>query len=550
MEAASRGRCNNLALRVLPVALPFALVVLIGLHRITMGELGPAGIVGDEKTHACTGQFFASLLRDLPLSHPLAYAYHYYAQYPALGVVQYPPLFYLFEGIVFLAFGASILAARLAVLFFALLAAYFWFRLVRELAGTWAASVSAGLLVCLPGLVPFEKSVMLEIPTLALCIAASFFWVRYLRGQRAGSLYAFAVAASLALLTKQNAIYLPVFCLLSALALRRWRLLWARRAVYAFLIVCVLAGPAYLVEYVVQGHSVRLDMAYAVEPLARSLPLGQWLFYPGTLPATLGWPLLILAVAGVLAATRRRDREPAAVMLCWIAACWLTFSLIPHQEARYICYWLPPFAFFAAEMLNGLRARRALRPLASVAAAVVLMFYAAKAWAYQRPYVEGYAAAARQIARSGYHGIVMTDIELPGNFIFFVRKDDPGRHIAVMRKGLYVERYFPAMGYSVLAGSRQQILSLLSDYGIRYIVVEKGMPVSFEAQNVLRSILENPRFREIGGFPIQSNDPEWRGRSLSIYEDTQAGPPAAKIYKLKMLTMSHDIEVPMAGLFR
>lgn len=141
-------------------------------------------------------------------------------------------------------------------------------------------------------------------------------------------------------------------------------------------------------------------------------------------------------------------------------------------------------------------------------------------------------------------------MQLTANFIFLVRKDDPGRHIAVMRKGLYVTRYFPQMGYKVLADSRQQILSLLSKYGIRYIVVEKEMPIEFKVQRLLRELLQNPRFREIGNFPIRPNKSGWQGRSLCIYEDMQAKLPTARIYRLKMLTMSHNIQVPMAELFK
>lgn len=532
--------------RVLLLAIPLGLAIFVGLHHVTLGELGPNG---DAKIHACSGLFLMSLLHDLPLTHPISYAYHYYAQYPALGIVQYPPFFYLAEGLVFLIFGPSVVIARLTVLLFTLVAAYFWFQLVRELAGEWTASISTALLVCLPGLVPYEKSIMLEIPTLALCIAAIYCWIHYLREQRARWLYTFAVVASLALLTKQNAFFLPIFCLLSSLALRRWKLLLTQKSVYAFLIVCVLAGPAYITEIVVQWHSLRVDMSYA-SPVVHKLPFGQWLFYPSTLPATLGWPLLVLALAGILSSRWWHDRGPAAIMLCWIAACWLTMSLIRHQEARYVCYWLPPFVYFAARLLILPAANKQVRALAAVLAAVLLTFYASKAWHYQRYYVSGYAAAARQITDSGYHGVVLTDMQLAANFIFFVRKDDPGRHIAVMRKGLFVTRYFPQMGYKVLADSRQQILSLISKYGIRYIVVEKDMPLEFKVQRLLRELLKSPRFREVGTFPIRCNKPRWQGRSLCIYEDTQAKPPTAKIYRLKMLTMSHNIDVPMAQLFK
>lgn len=87
----------------------------------------------DEAQHAVTGLFVADALHDLPLRHPVQYAYRYYAQYPAVAIVHWPPLFYLFEGISFRLFGFSVVSARLAVIFFGVLLLYQWFLLVEEL---------------------------------------------------------------------------------------------------------------------------------------------------------------------------------------------------------------------------------------------------------------------------------------------------------------------------------------------------------------------------------------------------------------------------------
>jgi hypothetical protein len=59
----------------------------------------------DEAQHAVIGLFVANALRDLPIRHPVHYAYRYYAQYPALAILGWPPLFYIFEGLSFLVLG-------------------------------------------------------------------------------------------------------------------------------------------------------------------------------------------------------------------------------------------------------------------------------------------------------------------------------------------------------------------------------------------------------------------------------------------------------------
>src|SRR5215469_18952240 len=87
----------------------------------------------DETVHAATGLYVAAFLHDLPLRHPVQYTYRYYAQYPSLGVVMYPPAFYVIEGVAFTIFGPSVVTARFTLICFALFGLYFWFSLVSEL---------------------------------------------------------------------------------------------------------------------------------------------------------------------------------------------------------------------------------------------------------------------------------------------------------------------------------------------------------------------------------------------------------------------------------
>lgn len=87
----------------------------------------------DETRNAVTGVYFADLMTDRPLSHPVEYTYRYYAQYPALGLIHWPPFFHLVEGGMFLLAGRSLETARLTVLLFMLVGLVFWFKLVRAL---------------------------------------------------------------------------------------------------------------------------------------------------------------------------------------------------------------------------------------------------------------------------------------------------------------------------------------------------------------------------------------------------------------------------------
>ena len=73
------------------------------------------------------------------------------------------------------------------------------------------AAAAALMLALVPSVLLFEKTVMLEIPCLALCLGATFFWIRYLLYEKPADVYLAAVMASASLLTKQNTIYLIPF---------------------------------------------------------------------------------------------------------------------------------------------------------------------------------------------------------------------------------------------------------------------------------------------------------------------------------------------------
>src|SRR5579864_906309 len=234
-----------------------ALLPVLARH-ITKGEFN---YNVDETQHAFTGVFVSDLIRHHPVQHPIEYARLYYAHYPALsGIVYWPPFFYLCEGLAFLLLGPSVVAARLVILVFAIVGLGFWFCLIEELHSKLAAVVATTILAFCPSILLFEKTVMLEIPSLEMCIVASYFWIRFLRGGGSRSLYWFAVTGGVAMLTKQNAIYLLLFCALSILALRKWRLLLHRATLVALAIGACLTAPYYFTVYRLMWSTVSRDL--------------------------------------------------------------------------------------------------------------------------------------------------------------------------------------------------------------------------------------------------------------------------------------------------
>jgi hypothetical protein len=513
-----------------------ALVCIVACRGIQRGEFD---YYIDEAQHGVTGLFVADALHDMPLRHPVQYAYTYYAQYPAVAILHWPPLFYLFEAISYLVLGPSVVSARLTVIFFSILLLYQWFLLVEELQDSYTAGISTAVLGLLPMVLLFEKTVMLEIPSLALCVAAIRHWIRYLDQGRRSSLYAFGFWLAAALLCKQTSVYLVVFCALTLLATRKWKRIFSRDALAVAGIVAVLAGPFLVLMFFLQGKAVAKDLG--------SHRMSGWeriSYYPGTLPSSFPPALLVLAVLGLLLAWRWNRRGQPLLMVCWILAGYLTFSFFGQKEARFAIYWFPPLVYFGIGLLTQFfqvpRLRLAMRAVAALVVAVLVV----PAWSQQRPYISGYKNVASQLVNQYHAGIVLFDGPVPGNFVFFMRALDPARHFLILRKVLYADDVRPGEGSEELLHSPEELGAAFRRDGIRFVVVSENLPTRFNSQTILREQLRTDQFQLLGRFHIDSNEPSWKTESLLLYENKLWAPPADKVLRIRMLTLPHDIVVP------
>ncbi len=528
---------------LLSVVLVLAAVVIS--RGISKGEFN---VNIDEAYDATTGLYVADFIRDLPLSlvHPVQYTYAYYAQYPALGLIHWPPFFHFVEGLMFLIFGPSVVTARIAVLLFALFGLFFWFKLVAALQNEWTATVCAIVLSCLPAVLLYEKAVMLEVPSLTLSIAASYFWLQYLDQAKSESLYWCSVFAGLALLTKQQGVYLALFFLLSALGLGKWRELLSRPILWAAGIVLAIVGPFYVLELSVDRQSIAANILQGVD----RVPPNRFTYYLQALPQELGWVLLALSILGILLCWRYAKRRSFIFMSAWIAAWYLTYFVISTKQTRYMVYWLPPYIFFAVAPLTSHVLPRLARIGAAAVALALVCGYVWAGWHYERPYIVGYKALAEEVLNRDKGGIVLFDGDLEGNYIFFMRALDPQRRFVVLRKALYATRVMPQFGSVELVHSSDDVENILEQYGIKYVAVESNEPLRFNSQKILRDLLATSQFKLVSSAPIESNLSEWKSRSLLLYENLQVKPRTARELRLTMLSMSHDIIVPLDDLLK
>ncbi len=516
----------------------FLVITGIVVHRIGKGELN---LNDDEPFHACTGMYVADFLRALPLAHPLRFTFAYYARYPAIALIHWPPFFYLAEGFAFLIGGVSVIAARTIVLVFALLGLYFWFKLTEEFEDSYYAFASTILVALSPSVLLYEKAVMLEVPSLALYIAASYYWIRYLRRGASRDVYLFVSMAILALLTKQTTICLLAFCLLTLVSEKKWSLLSKAATWKAFFLSVLLVGPFYYMAFRTHWKVIQYDV------LKTKMPGNPLLAYFRMLPMEFGLPILCLSVLGMATSPWWGKNEHTRIMLMWIASCYLVLTGLAQKEPRYSIYWTPPFIYFATGPLISKRLSPGLRQVGTAVILVLMGSSIWTSWNYQRPYICGYAEMAKDVTQRSKSGILLFDGDMASNFIFHVRQFDPGGRFVVLRKALYAIRENIEWGYIEFVKNNQELEHVIDQYGIRFVIVDNG-PTRFQSQELLRQYLRSPRFKLVRTVQTETNLPSWKGRKLFLYENVQPTPCSAKVLHIEMLSWAHAIEVSPSEL--
>jgi hypothetical protein len=505
----------------------------------------------DETRHVMTGVFVRDLLVDRPLDRPKDYAVQYYLQYPALGLVVWPPLFYGVEGVLMLVAGTSFPVAKALIAFFSALAFTYFFLLVRRTHGVPAAAVATLLFGFAPLVFLLSRHVMLEMPALAFVLAAIFHFVRYLdRGRRLDIFIAAAAAAGFAL-TRYDAFFLLVFFLLCLLAPRRFDVLRRGEVWLAALLALALVLPVYVPMLAQFGRAhILVTVHGGADPLPGGGPLHALAFYPEALPHQIGWLTAVAGLAGALSALRPARRRACWPYLALAAATYLAFTPLAERDPRHAIYWIPAFALLAWEGIDWIAGGlpRARPFLAAVLVCAALW----SAMTGPLRYVRGYEEAARYVVantRSSHFAFI--DGFLNGDFIYQIRRHDPGRRLWVLRgdKLLYGVLNDPNGSYKEYAGGEGAILETLYRYDPELLVIEEPQ-VRFKmpmAERLRQTLAAHPeRFERVKSIPIESNVPAFRGVRLDIYRSKVRNPHPERRLAFDMIGLGRALgtEVP------
>lgn len=516
----------------------YALLLLVVLALAAPGFTERSFADTDAAVHAMDGLFFLDLLRDLPAPGALKrYAVEYYARYPSLGLVIYPPLLPMLLAPLYALGGASAPVARAAVVLFALLNAAVFFRLLERRLGSLPALLATLFLVTNVEMVRWSREVMLEVPAIFFLNLAATAWLAATENGRARAYLVAFLALLAAIHTKQTAGFLLAVFLVHGVLQSGFRAFIRRkRMLLPLALFFLLLAPLGLatMRYGYYGTVQLTPSTYG----RSALTLDNWLTWARLLPLVVSPGVIVLAGCGLLHVRRPGVRNLGLFMAAWFAVWYLAFSWLPIKTLRFGVFAVPPLAALAGILLAQNPSR-----LLRLAAAALALFLAARGLLEPVPFVRGYEPAAAWCASIGDGRPVLFDGYHSADFVFHARAADPHRRMIVLRgsKMLSATASGALKVYPVIE-TETGLVEMLQRYAVQRIVIEDRVDPTIELPHTrwLRRYLAAGPFVVEKEFPLETNIPFLRARRIVVYRYRDAvAKPAGRTL---------EIFVPSAGM--
>lgn len=480
--------------------LVLAFFFIAGLHADNDG----LWFQGDAPRHAATGLFWYDMIAARPASFT-DYAVRYYARYPVINPVTYPPCFYIFEGLAFRVFGPSPFVAKGLILALSIMAGFYTMAWARRWLGHGAGWAGA-FLAFVPGFVIWTNTVMLNVPATALSLACLYHWRRWFDTGGRKQLAAAACFALAAVLTYYQAGIAVAICLAWGPVLQSLSQT-SRRTRY------VMAAAAFsaTAPVVVAAVAVPVFLSRHLPGLAVFRKSETWTFYPAGLPALLGPALLGLGFIGLVAGLAYGPcRKNAQLLAAWIVIPIAVFSMLPAKDPRYILIVVPAFVLAAAVGIASLL--QTVPAISSRWLAVALIAgFVAVGWhssQFHMPQKNGFRAVASYLRKYAPDDAVLYDGYHDGLFGFYFRAFDPHyRHRLVFGQQL-LYHYGPAADFNwvetLQAKSTDDVVEILrTRSGCSWVAIEVGPDSQWaQGQRLLRAAVAGPQFELAHSFPV------------------------------------------------
>src|SRR5215208_6504681 len=257
----------------------------------------------------------------------------------------HPLLFQFILAVVF-TFGVSDLAGRLVAVAIGLATVYMVYRVGKLLYGVKAGLLAGLFFALMPYHVVVSRQVLLDGPLVFCTPLTLFFLARYAMPQRPASIYLTGVGMGLTFLAKETGIIL-LGAIYAFLALSREIRLRITHLIFSAILMALMILPFPLSLLLAGG--TRSGKNYLVWQLFRRAN-HPWDFYPSTVPAAIGFLVIIAAILG-LWFLRDEKSWRERLLLCWIIVPAAFFQIWPTKGFQYLLPIAPPIAILAGRAI-------------------------------------------------------------------------------------------------------------------------------------------------------------------------------------------------------
>jgi hypothetical protein len=548
--AAKQNRQNWFKLEAwvwLPLLAIFCL--LVWCRQINLGGFSWS----DASIHAMDGVFILDIVRDLP-TRLHDWAEQYYLRYPCLGIVTfYPPFFAGVEAIFYAIFGVSVLTARLCVVAFALTGFFAMYWIGKQLLDKTAGLLAAGLWATLPMTVLWSRQVMLEVPTVTMLLLCFGCYLKYRASKTLPWIIATAIFFTFAFFTKQWAIFLGAVILIDLLRSEGLKKTFTPRHMFTAGL-CLLVIGAYM-TFSSRYAALSPTLVRGEQPWRHLLSTDHWLFYLRTLPQVVSWPIVGFAGLGILLAASAHQLKTLRLPILWSIAFYIFATIIAYKEPRYF-YLIAPAAVLLA--VGGITKGLEKTHLAWAGRGLLLTLLLIQfihGWFQNPDRLSDFAPAAKAIIERGDTDLILVDANRDGQFVFDMRKlQGPDGKIITLRgsKLLYSRAARSRWNYQAHVETEADILKLIRDYGIRYVVVESAPPNVPDwrdffpppSQQLRMLLRDESHFEKLLSFPV-SPAPTWHAVDIELYRYRRPFGEVKKSITFPMPSVGQDLELPI-----
>ena len=538
---------------------PFLLIIVIVLLTvpgINKGEFWWS----DESRHAMDGVFIMDLLTDSPpLTDLYRYTEIYFAKYPALALTWYPPFFAFVESLFFRVFGISEMVARLTVIFFTLLAVIFLYIFIKKASNEIVAFLSCLLFITTPVVILWARSVMLELPIMALIILSCYFFYNYFFLNKPRHIYYLTLAITLALYTKQTAAFIiPVF-FSWILFQKQFKKLFDKQMLICIILFALMILPLVIfnLKFGTVGFDAILKDAHTIGGQVPKMFFEHWIITFNIFVHTFILPIRILIVLsiGVFIFDIIKNKKLDNMMLflfLWVFWWYIAFSYVVNLNGdfeRCCIYVIPAIAALVIWPIIIYKDKMVCRIMIMLIL-IISAYQGFLSYNQIRQYTSGYKQAARYVMDNYDGKTILFGGYFDGNFIFNVRKYDKDRKAIVLRDSKVLANWsvYPEWGYTSYINSERDIYEILNKYGTKYIVVEDKEIFNKIPFRILRDVLKKGDFTLEKTIKVRWADCDKKKISILIYKYKKEPMNLSDNLIIDFPLLKRKINVPLKSL--